>query len=276
MVVRSCRYIFQLLILVGLLIILAITQLPDNNLHVIACDVGQGDAILISYKQTQILTDGGPDSSVLDCLGRHMPFWDKEIELVVLTHPDSDHATGIVDVIQRYNVGSILKNDSDVSTDVYRLLEKSVGSRNVRVLTPKIGMVIRLDLIYLDILSEYDAANKDTNFNSIVYRLKFNSFSGLFTGDISPLVSDGISGRVGKVDYIKVPHHGSVNGLTENLLKSTMPKIAVISVGAKNPWGFPREEILSMLSNYNVKVLRTDKMGDVEVVTDGEKIWWRN
>lgn len=275
MVVRSYRYIFQLLILTSLLIVLSITQLPDNNLHVIACDVGQGDAILVSYKQTQILTDGGPDSSVLDCLGRHMPFWDRKIELVILTHPDSDHATGLVDVIQRYNVESILKNDSDVSTDIYRLLEKWVGSRNVRVLTPKRGMAIRLDLIYLDILSEYDSTKKDTNFNSIVYRLKFNNFSGLFTGDMPPLVSDEVSDRVGKVNYIKVPHHGSTNGLTDNLLNSTMPKIAVISVGVKNPWGFPREEILSMLSNYNVKVLRTDEMGDVEVITDGEKIWRR-
>jgi competence protein ComEC len=77
---------------------------------------------------------------------------------------------------------------------------------------------------------------------------------------------------IGPVDYIKVPHHGSKNGLTENLLKVVVPKVAVISVG-KNPWGFPHKEVLDLLEKYNVKILRTDKMGDVEIITDGEKIW---
>jgi beta-lactamase superfamily II metal-dependent hydrolase len=86
-----------------------------------------------------------------------------------------------------------------------------------------------------------------------------------------PSVSDRLStlSEVEGLDYIKIPHHGSNNGLTENLLKMVMPKIAVISVG-KNTWGFPRPEILDMLTKYGVKILRTDQMGDVEVVTNGE------
>ena len=74
------------------------------------------------------------------------------------------------------------------------------------------------------------------------------------------------------VDYIKIPHHGSVNGLTENLLKALVPKMAVISVG-KNMWNFPRSEILDMLNSYEVKIYRTDKDGDIEVITDGKGIW---
>ena len=95
-------------------------------------------------------------------------------------------------------------------------------------------------------------------------------------GDIPPEISDRpASGQqIGTVDYIKIPHHGSLNGLTENLLKVSKPKIAVISVG-KNSWGFPRPEILDMLNNYGVKILRTDQVGDVEVVTDGTKYWIR-
>jgi len=254
----------------------AIGQLPDGNLHVIACDVGQGDAILITYKNTQILTDGGPDTSVLNCLGRHIPFWDRDIELIVSTHPDSDHATGLIDVIERYNVDSILKNPIDPGTDVYRLLENAVGGRGVRVITPEESMLLRLDLIHLDILSRYDPTNTDTNFNSIVYRLEFGDFSGLFMGDIPPKVADELAGRVEKVNYIKIPHHGSKNGMTPNLLKVLMPKVAVISVGAKNMWGFPAVEILQMLKDNNVQVLRTDLLGDVEVITDGQKIWWKN
>jgi competence protein ComEC len=97
-------------------------------------------------------------------------------------------------------------------------------------------------------------------------------------GDISPEVSDGLTASqlVGRVQYIKIPHHGSANGLTLNLLKAIMPKIAVISVGKKNEWGSPALPILQMFSNYNVNVFRTDQVGDADVITDGEKIWWKN
>jgi competence protein ComEC len=277
MVVRTYRYIIQLLVLVIAGVVIAITQLPDDNLHIIACNVGQGDAILVTYKNIQILTDGGPDSSVLDCLGKYIPFWDRDIELVILSHPDADHLTGLVDVIKRYNVDSILKNPTEVSTEIQRLLENAVGGRGVRVIEPDINMSFRLDLIYLDIVSEYDFTNADTNYNSIVYKLKFKAFSGLFMGDIPPEVSDKLAEQMETVNYIKVPHHGSRNGMTKNLLKVLVPKVAVISVSAKNPWGFPSNEILQMLKDYNnVEVLRTDLMGDVEVISDGERIWWKN
>ena len=83
------KYTFYLLLLLLTGVIIALFQLPDQNLHIIACDVGQGDAILITYKDSQILTDGGPNSKVLTCLGRHMPFWDRSIELIVSTHPET-------------------------------------------------------------------------------------------------------------------------------------------------------------------------------------------
>jgi competence protein ComEC len=295
MVVRTYRYIIQLLILVAVGVILAISQLPDGNLHIIACDVGQGDAILVTYKNIQILTDGGPDQEVLNCLGRNIPFWDRNIELIISSHPDSDHSTGLVDVIKRYNVDKILINPIDPGTDIYRLLESVVGGRGVGVVNPEEGMVLGLDLIHLDIvlpsvklldsltvknnedkLAKY-SIGKDTNSYSIVYKLSFKKFSGLFPGDITKEMSDSLSNlpAVQGVNYIKIPHHGSANGLTFNLLKATMPKVAVISVGSKNQWGFPAPSILQMLSDYNVTVLRTDKMGDAEVVTDGEKIWWK-
>ncbi len=156
MVVRTYRYIIQLLILVAVGVVIAISQLPDGNLHIITCDVGQGDAILITYKNIQILTDGGPDSSVLNCLGRHIPFWDRDIELIVSTHSDSDHSTGLVDVIKRYNVDKILINPIDPGTDIYRLLESTVGGRGVGVINPEEGMVLGLDLIHLDIVSPSD------------------------------------------------------------------------------------------------------------------------
>ena len=103
-------YIFNFDFLFAMLII-AVSQLPDGNLHIIACNVGQGDAILITYGNTQILTDGGPDKSVMDCSGKYMPFWDRNIELVISTHPDTDHSTGLVEVLKDNNNSKPNKSD---------------------------------------------------------------------------------------------------------------------------------------------------------------------
>ncbi len=266
------KYIFGLLSLILVCLVIALFQWPDKHLHITACDVGQGDAILTSFGTTQVLTDGGPDSSVLTCLGNHMPFYDHTIELVISTHPDADHLAGLVGVLQNYKVDKIIINPVDPGTSVYQALVFEVGGQGIEVVAPTLGMRLRIGLIYLDILSRYDPIILDTNYNSVVYKLGFGHFSSLFLGDVPPEISDLLSKQVGKVNYIKIPHHGSINGLTDNLLKATMPDIAVISVG-KNSWGFPRPEILDILAKYNVKVLRTDQMGDIEVETNGKEYW---
>jgi len=169
-----------------------------------------------------------------------MPFWDRTIELVISTHPDSDHSTGLISVLKYYKVGRILINPIDSGTQTIKALEKEVGGKGVAVTNPEQGMVMKVGLIYLDIVSKFDPQDSNTNDNSIVYILLFGRFSGLFTGDMSPKVSDSLTSTVGPVNYIKIPHHGSANGLTENLLKALELKVAVISVGKKNPGGFLR------------------------------------
>ena len=286
------KYVVVLLFLTLSLVVIAFLQLPDGNLHIIACNVGQGDAILITYGSTQILTDGGPDKSVMNCLGKYIPFWDRSIELVISTHPDADHSTGLTDVIKNYNVAEILINPMDPGTSVYEVLKKEVGSRGIPIINPVEGMRLGGGLIYLDILnpsqtlldgltirddtsklSKYQILTA-TNLYSIAYKLSFKNFSGIFLGDAPPEVSERLSvdTLVWGVDYIKVPHHGSTNGMTLNLLKAIMPKIAVISVG-KNSWGFPAPAILDMLKTFGVKTLRTDEKGDIEVITDGITFW---
>jgi competence protein ComEC len=276
MVVFIRRYIIQFLILILTGVSLLVFQTPDNYLHIIACDVGQGDAILVTYKNTQILTDGGPNDRVLDCLSEHLPLWDRQIELVVSTHPDSDHSTGLVEVINRYEVDTILINSLNPGTQVYKALESAIGSRGVRVVNPYEGMALGLEMIHLDILHPDEGfEDPKTNQYSIAYILDYGDFEAIFTGDFEQKISDSLANNylLRSVEYIKVPHHGSRNGLTENLLKALEPKIAVISVGKNNPYKHPHQEILDMLGKYNVKILRTDEMGDVEIISDGEGVW---
>lgn len=129
---------------------MVIIQLPDNNLHIIACNVGQGDAILTIYKNIQILTDGGPDTKVTNCLSRYMPFYDREIELVISTHPDADHSTGLIEVLKRYKVDNIMINPIDSGTPTIKALENQVGSKGVPITHPVEGMGIGVGLIQLD------------------------------------------------------------------------------------------------------------------------------
>ncbi|MFV1917003.1 MAG: ComEC/Rec2 family competence protein [Patescibacteria group bacterium] len=292
----SWRYILGLLALIAITIWLAVAVYPEPKLRLIACDVGQGDAILAIYGKTQILVDGGPDNSVLDCLSENLPFWDREIELMVITHPQVDHYTGLIEVLRRYDVSYLLATQIDSSAQRYQVLKDTVGGSGVKVVHPTTGMVIRMGLIYLDIVhptEEYIASfaegsgtkvlgtfttSRDLNDFSIVANLRLGDFDALLTGDIGPDVMSEVIAQLAlsdsrTIEYIKIPHHGSKNGLTSNLLSITSPEIAVISVGKDNRYGHPHDEVIKLLSDKGIKTLRTDIDGDIEVVTDG-KTWW--
>ncbi|MCX6706233.1 MAG: MBL fold metallo-hydrolase, partial [Candidatus Woesebacteria bacterium] len=124
---RIWKYIFISLSLVLSALVLSVFSLPDKNLHIVTCDVGQGDATLLIYGNTQVLIDGGPNNKVLDCLGKYIPFWDRKIEAVILTHPDSDHYAGLIEVIKRYKIDNYLDNGLNSSSLNYEALRKGVG-----------------------------------------------------------------------------------------------------------------------------------------------------
>mgnify|MGYP001591357081 CR=1 FL=1 len=289
---KAFKYIFGLFVLILGLIGLSIGYTPDAKLHLIACDVGQGDAVLAVYKDTQVLIDGGPGDKILECLTRYVPFWDRDLELVVLTHPQLDHYGGLIEVFKRYNVDSFLANGLDSGASSYQALKNAVGGNGARVITPKEGLVLRIGMIYLDILAPSQnllaqeapdikenilgaySSKKDPNDFSVVAILRLGEFDALLTGDIGPAEIPEIlaGGKMRDVEYIKVPHHGSKNGLTHELLEASSPEIAVISVG-KNSYGHPSQETLTMLKDKGVRVLRTDEEGDIEIVSDGLSFW---
>lgn len=276
MVVYYYRYIIQFLILILAVLVITIFKLPDGNLHIIACDVGQGDAILVTYKNIQILTDGGPNNNVINCLGKYVPFYDREIELVISTHPQKDHYYGLIEVFKRYKVDNLLYNSPNVSSQEVGLLYRQAQSQKTKTITAYRGQVLRVGLILLDILNPLDGtANINPNNDGVVTLLKYDQFKALFMADVENVVSDELAtmNEILNANYIKVNHHGSKNGLTENLLKDAMPKIAAISVGKNNTYGHPTQEILDMLQKYNVKTYRTDLMGDIEIITDGKGFW---
>lgn len=293
-------YLLSFLALISFLIWFSVIGYNRNYLQVIACDVGQGDAFLVTLKDFQILIDGGPNNKVLECLSDNMPFWDRTVEVIILSHPQKDHFGGLIDVFESYDVRYFLTTPIDSSSIEWRVLEKLVEGSNTKVINPVSGDKYRFGLIYIDILhptEEFLSVNlddyhfgssenvlgaytskKDPNELSLVLVLSYKDFDALFTGDIGPGISDELAkvfvlSSSQRIEYIKVPHHGSKNGLTKALLDAVEPKVAVISSGKGNSYGHPHKEILEMLNDKNIKILRTDETGRVVVKSDGGDLW---
>jgi competence protein ComEC len=286
--------VFLLMMFILVSLVLAISsQLPDKNLHIVICDVGQGDGMLIQKGSTQIVIDGGPDNSILHCLGKHMPFWDRTIEIAFMTHADSDHYYGFSEIIMRYHVQNFVASTVDNPTSEYIRLKAVVEQSAVPVTAAQAGKIFKVDGVSFKILfpqSEYvmsrttegDASqvlgsrtSNERNDLCALGLLTYGNFTGLFTCDLSPASGEEMvkAGIVPRSYFLKVSHHGSKNGLTQSFLNAVQPTIAAISVGRKNRYGHPSSEIINMLENAGVKIYRTDEVGDIELVTNGQKIW---
>lgn len=282
------KKVIVLLCFAEIVVLYLIFSPQSYNLQYVSCDVGQGDAHLILYHNVQILVDAGERKEVLSCLGKYMPISDHHLEVAIMTHPEFDHAGGFNAVLDRYNVGLIIANSIDNSTESYRLLKKKVGDLHIPVIQPLANDKLKIDDLVLTfvhpgpdivdtpgfiVLGQSDS-QLNLNDYSITFLSEHDGTRALFTGDISPeQISNMLfRDRIGKVNLLKVPHHGSKNGLTNQLLEDVSPDIAVISVGRKNKFGHPDREILDLLLKDETQVYRTDLMGDVAFVEENGKL----
>lgn len=258
--------IFLLIVLAGILS--AIIFYNNQELKIYFLDVGQGDAILISQGQNQILIDGGPSGQkLMEKLGRYIPFWDRKIELMIVTHPDQDHIEGLISALQNYQVEEIMENSKEAESQVYKNLENLIQEKNVNQIEAqartkiKIGENAELEIIYA---SKNNENKKENNSESIVSKLIFGKDSFLLTGDLPSEEEINLSNI--EADILKVAHHGSKYSTSEEFLGRIKPEMAVISVGKNNKFGHPAGETLERLRNKNMKILRTDERGDVKFI----------
>ncbi|MDD5696917.1 MAG: ComEC/Rec2 family competence protein [Candidatus Pacebacteria bacterium] len=235
---------------------------PDY-LEVSFFDVGQGDAIFIETPfKHQILIDGGPDRErMIEKLSQEMPFWDRTIDLIILTHLEEDHVTGLLQVLKEYEVESILWNGLGENEEWKSLLEQEGAS----ILH---GSRFSANDVVFDVLNPPLGEAENTNDSSIVLKMDYGKTSFLFTGDISFKREDETAVDV---DVLKVAHHGSKYSTSSEFLEMTSPRVAVIQVG-KNSYGHPTEEVLTRLENFDIKILRNDIDGDVKIVSDGKTL----
>lgn len=230
---------------------------PDKKFHLVFCDVEQGDAALVVLGSFQALIDTGAyDEKILRCISEHVPFWDRTIELVFLSHSDNDHDGALPGIKKHYKVGREIRNINEKDVIRYGMLYFEIlkGSTN-NVLVPMAG-------------------SSESNELSVVMKMSFGEFSALFTGDIDlenelALLGTGV---LRPLQVLKVSHHGSKYASGVSFLEATVPKYAIVSVGAKNSYGHPSSDTLIRLDSVGAKVLRTDKLGTIEFVSDGTEM----
>ena len=243
---------------------------PIDGLKLWFLNVGQGDSILIDNKGYQILVDGGPDETVTKRLGTAMGL-DKNIELVIVTHNDSDHLKGVVDVLQHYQVNKVWISGATHTTQTYAAFVRLIKEKNIPVETVKAGNIFNENglsgiVIYpFDVLVGQSAAKQ--NNDAIVTYWQYGSESFLLTDDIEEANELEMLGRgvVKPADILKVAHHGSNSSSTVDFLKVVKPKVAVISVG-KNSYGHPHQVILDRLKQIGAEILRTDQQGTIRFI----------
>ncbi|MCX7911868.1 MAG: MBL fold metallo-hydrolase, partial [Dehalococcoidales bacterium] len=270
----GARWLVLPLLLLAALIAGTAVTFPEDDLTVSFLDVGQGDAVLIRRGSRQVLVDGGPSPREISLrLGEHMPFWDRSIDLVVLTHPHEDHLAGLVEVLRRYQVGRVLYPPSGANSSLSREWLRLVDERDIEVLPAATGQRISLGGgAFLDVLyvPEVSAAREE---KSIVLSLECGAVSFLLTGDIAAPEEWELLRRraLDGCTVLKVPHHGSKTASSPEFLSMVRPKLAVISVGAANRYGLPDGDVIGRLEGLvgRDNIYRTDEHGSVTFVTDG-------
>lgn len=265
---KTTKYILIALCLISLSLWYLILQGVDNDLRFYALNVGQADALLFKLpKNQEVLVDTGRDKRVLSALGATMPLFDRRIELLILTHQDSDHIGGAEKLLDDYTIDEIWFNGWEDKTAVAQKLRQKIAEKNILTKIVKAGdekkfinaqnkKELLIKVIYpLDFNS---AAASDNN-QSVITKFAYENNKFLLTGDCElECEKKMLAANIDlSADILKVAHHGSKNSSSREFLERVKPKIAVISVG-KNSYGHPTEEVLERLKSLNIQTYRTD------------------
>jgi competence protein ComEC len=272
-----------LIIVLGLFSYRFFQQRGDSHLLTVAfLNIGQGDAIYIEAPNgNQVIVDGGPDDTLLTELGNVIPFYDRSINMLVVTNPDRDHYDGFIDLLKHYSVGTVLEPGTHSATPTYATFERTIKEQKVPELVAHRGMSFVLDKeddVHLDILfPDRDVSTWKSNDGSIIAKLVYGDTSVMLTGDATVktenIVLQDYTKEALHSTILKVGHHGSKTSSSEQFLKAVAPMEAVISAGYHNSYGLPKQEILDRLSALKIPTLITYKEGTIILQSDGKRFW---
>jgi len=266
-----------LIMLLLALIYIFIDSSPEKYLNVYFFDVGQGDASLIRTPDgVNILVDAGPDNKILYELAERLPWWDRKIDFVVISHWHADHFLGLISLQRKYDIGKVLVNGHEPDQSLYKIWEAEAIQKDLEILPVVPGQVFELDSnTRWQILYDSSQSPDDFNDTSIVMRFTYGQTDILFTGDLpSEKESLLVEGQYDlSSEILKVGHHGSRYSSSQPFLDKILPELCVIQSGQDNKFGHPHPEALARLSAVGCQVRNNQDLGTIHVRTDGQK-WW--
>ena len=241
-------------------------------------DVGQGDATLIQTPSgREILIDGGPDGAVLRELAGVQGWFDRDIDMVVATHPDTDHVGGLVDVLEYYDVDLILQTTNIGESPAAAAYAAAAAHEEAEVIEAEAGQVIDLgDGVVLEVLAPVgDETEWESNAASIIMRVTYGDTAVLLTGDAPASIEDYLAGAYGaglRSDLLKLGHHGSKTSTSDFFLDTVQPKYAVVSAGIDNRYGHPHHSVIERVFTRDIETFHTGLDGTVSFESDGTKV----
>ncbi len=270
------RFIVLTILFAGAILVWAVPT--PRGFSVSFLDVGQGDAVFIEAPGgAQMLVDGGADGSVLRELSHMMPLWDRHIDAVVATHPDKDHIGGLVEVLERYDVGAVIEPGIENNTPVTEAFQETLREKNISPILARRGM--RIDLgngAYADVLFPDRALpNIETNTGSIIMRVTYGATSFMLTGDAPASVEKylvSLDKTALDSDVLKAGHHGSKTSSAESFLIAVSPERAVFSRGCDNTYGHPHPEVVERFETLKIPTLDTCGEGTITFYSDGQSV----
>lgn len=242
-------------------------------------DVGQGDSVLIQTPDGfDMLIDGGRDAGVLRELGSELGFLDKDIDVVVATHPDLDHIGGLPDVFARYNVGTFIETTNEHDTGAVTALAAASENEGSDIIYADSGQLIQLGAsTTVQIFSPTGNETEwESNTASIVLRVQYGNTSFMLTGDAPQEIENYLVGKYGAQldsDVLKLGHHGSKTSTSEEWLDAVTPTYAVVSAGIDNRYGHPHQEVMQRVFARNIKTNHTGTDDTIHFYSDGETVW---
>ena len=269
---RISLWILSILVLANYFMWQFVVYSSDNRLHIYFLNVGQGDAILIrTPDHKNILVDGGPDDTVIQELDKVLPIWDRQIDLLVLTHPQADHVTGLFAVLKRFKVKEILATFVDYPTKTNEEWKRVAMSGEYTITWANASTDYYFNEMLWDTLYPIEVPvsgeTEDVNETSIVAQIIYKDHRILLTGDAGFDTEKELIEYYPDIqsDILKIGHHGSRYASSEEFLSIVQPEVAVIQVG-ENSYGHPSQDTLDRLEEVGADIYRTDIDDTIEVI----------
>ncbi len=276
-------YVLGLLVVISIVLWLAISHEERKGKLVFAVlDMGQGDALFIeSPTGKQVLVDGGPDNTLMREISKVMPWYDRHIDMIVVTNPDKDHYEGFIPLMKKYSVDLVLEPGTTNKNDLYASLEKEISDKNIQKVIARRGQVIDLGGgAYLQILfPDRDISGLSSNDGSIVMKLVYGETSVMLQGDSTARIEDyllTLGTTTLKSTILKAGHHGSRTSSSEEYVHAVNPQWTVISSGISNDYGHPHKETVETMQKLKIPTYDTCNNGDIVFVSDGKTFALKN